>query len=185
MIGQAAQLLLNLNSNGGLTFNHILIIKGGQEMRTLFCTKILRRLKGFVKIIPDQPHLDVITAKHSGFQDLLLGRGDRHEHHTMHFEMLAHKGDALGVIARRGTDKHCLIRDHLAHRVERPAQLVRPHRAEILTLEPDVSTKAFRQHFVAHQRRFGKHLPHLGCCQCRHRLKIHRHNTASACVFCR
>ena len=79
--------------------------------------------------------------------------------------MLAHVGHTLRVISRTGTDKKITSGDNLAHRIERTAQLVRPHRAQIFTLEPDVGAETFRQMGIPLQGCRRKHGAHgvFGC----------------------
>ncbi len=79
--------------------------------------------------------------------------------------MPAHERHTLRVITGAGADKPVGVgrhRQHLAHRIERPAQFVRPHRGQIFALEQNIRAIAIRQVFVPLQRCFGKHVTHGG-----------------------
>ena len=118
-------------------------------MCALIGAKPLGGDESFVEIVPDKPDLDVVPAKHSGFQDFLFRGGDGHENHAANAKIFAHEGNALCMVPRRGTDKKRLIGDHLAHCIECPAQFVGSYWRQILSLEPDVGPVAVRQQFVS------------------------------------
>ena len=131
-------------------------------MRTLLGTKRLSRRQRVVEIVTDQLHLDRIAAEHPRFLHLLLRRRHRHENHATHAEMAAHERHALRVVSRRGADKNRLAGNDLAHGIERAAQLVGPHGAQVFALQPDVGVIARRQQVVAQQRGRRENAAHFG-----------------------
>ncbi len=134
----------------------------------MLCAIRLSRGKGVIEIIALQPDLDRIAPKHTGLLNLLLWGCHRHKDHTPDAKVPAHERNPLRVISSRGADKQPPVRisgQHLAHRIEGPAQLVGSHRRQIFALQPDISLKTVRQMRVAQQGRGWENLTHgaFGC----------------------
>ena len=163
MIGHLPQFFEDFDGDGGLPFDHVSIVEGGQEVTALFGTELLRRGKRIVEIVALEFDLDRVAAEHAGFLDFLLRRGHGHENHALHPEMAAHEGHALRVIACRCADEEPSARisgQNLAHRVEGAAQLVGTHGGQILALEPDIGLEPVGQMRIAQQRGCGENLAH-------------------------
>ena len=128
-------------------------------MRPLFGAVGLGGCKGLVEVVARQLDRDLVGTEHAGLVDLLLRRGDRHEDRSVHAEMAAGKGHALGMVAGAGADKLALVgalRPDLAHRAEGPAQLVAADGGKIFPLEEDVGPVAGGQVVIPLQRRPGE-----------------------------
>ena len=100
-------------------------------MRAFFGTKRLCCAKSLVEIITRQHNPHPISAKGTGFVDLLLRRCHRHKNRAGNTKMFAGKGNALRMIARAGADKFGLLglgRAHFAHRGKGTAQFIAAHR---------------------------------------------------------
>ena len=75
--------------------------------------------------------------------------------------MAAGIGHALRMVASAGTDEMLLAgvaHTDLAHRVERPAQLVAAHRRQVFPLQEYLGAMAVGQVIVALQRRLGEEI---------------------------
>ena len=152
-IRRLPKLIQNLKRDRGLALDHIRVVERGKEMRTLPGGIVLGRLQGIVEVVAGQADLDSLLAKHPGLLDLLLGGRDRHEDHAPHPEMPAGKGHALGVVPGTRANKGPRpARNRLAHRVESAPDLVGPHRAQILALQPDLGAVALGQEVVLQKR---------------------------------
>ena len=138
-------------------------------MPALLCTPRLRGGQSVVEIVADQVNLDVVATKDAGFLDFLLRRRHRHEDHTLHAQMLAHIRHALRMVARAGADEQFLPL-LLAHSVERTADLVGPHRAEVLALEPDVRAIAVGQMGIPLQTEWAGNTVRIACSAARARV---------------
>jgi hypothetical protein len=139
-----AHLFQHLHRDTGLPFNDIGIVKGRQEMCALLLAMGLRCGKRLIEKIPDQPDRDIFTAKAAGFHDFLLRRCHRHEDRALNPEMAAGIGHALRMIACTGANEMALVGGNgqpLAHGVERAANLVAAHGAQVFALQPDIRAK--------------------------------------------
>ncbi len=122
-------------------------------------------LQAIVKEIADQSDLDELAAKMPGLVDLLLRRGDRHEHNAPFAEMAADKGETLGVVAGGRADEEpgaVAGLQRLAEEVERSTNLVGTDRRQILALEEHMRARLVRQVDVLLEGRLGEKATHRG-----------------------
>ena len=153
-VGLAVELIKQFGGDGALARHRARIVVRRHQRGTRTRDVFERRLRGHVIGFSDGDQLDEVPAVITDAVALLLRRLDRDVHPAVDAHRPARQRETLGVIARRRTH-HAggdLGVGQLHQQVVGAAQLVGPHRLQVLALEIDPGAGRLREPVADLQR---------------------------------